>query len=127
MAQIAGHVGVPVGQQEPGRAVIEDSRSPSCNRVARRASRGSRREPGRNMVRHRAADGRRAEKSGLVAAVTIRGIERVVVAHMARRAGRRRRGHVRSGQGKPSNAVIERRRSPARCRMAIGAIHRREC
>ena len=118
---------MPVGQQEPGRAVIEDARSPSCNRVARRASRCRRRECGGNMVRHRSADVRGAEKYRLVAAVTIRGIERVVVVHMARRAGGRRRGHVRSGQGKSRDAVIERRRSPARCRMAIGAIHRREC
>jgi len=72
VAQIAGHVGVPIGQQEPGRAVIKDSRSPSCNRVASRASRCGRGEPGRDVIRHRSANARGAEKSRLVAAVTIR-------------------------------------------------------
>jgi hypothetical protein len=41
---------------------------------------------------------------------------------MARRAGGRRRGHVRSGQGKPSDAVIERRRVPTHCIVAGRAI-----
>ena len=59
-----------------------------------------------------------------MATVTIRRIERVVVVHMAGRAGRRRRGHVRSGQGEPGDAVIERRRGPAGRRMASGAIRR---
>jgi len=87
--------------------VIEYARSPSCNRVASRASRCGRGEPGRDVVRHRAANGCSAQKSGLVAAVTIRRIERLVVVHMAGGAGCRRRGHVRSGQGKPGDAVIE--------------------
>jgi hypothetical protein len=45
---------------------------------------------------------------------------------MAGRAGGRRRGHVRSGQGKPGNAVIERRGSPTSRRMASGAVRRGE-
>jgi hypothetical protein len=43
---------------------------------------------------------------------------------MARRTGGRRRGHVCSGQRKPGDAVIERRRGPAGCRMASGTICR---
>ena len=74
------------------------------------------------MIRHRSANGHGAIKVLLVAPVTIRRIQRVVVVHMAGGAGSRRRGHVCSGQGKPRNAVIERRGSPACCRMAIGTI-----
>jgi hypothetical protein len=97
VAQIAGHVGVSIREQEAGRAVIENARSPGRNRVACRTRRCDRRKSGRDVVRNRAADRGGAEKCRLVAAVTIRRIERVVVAHMARRAGGRRRRHVRSG------------------------------
>jgi len=45
---------------------------------------------------------------------------------MAGRAGCRRRRRVRSGQGESGHAVIECRRSPACCRMAIGTIRRRK-
>jgi len=45
---------------------------------------------------------------------------------MARRARGRRRGHVRSGQRKPGDAVIERRRGPACRRMTRGAVRRGE-
>ena len=60
-----------------------------------------------------------------MAAITIRRTECVVVVHMTRGAGRRIRGHVRSDQGKPRRAVIE-RRGPARRCMAIGTVHQRE-
>jgi hypothetical protein len=43
---------------------------------------------------------------------------------MARRAGGWRRGHVRSGQGKPGGAVIERRRVPPCGGMASGTVRR---
>ncbi len=62
----------------------------------------------------------------LVAAVAIRGIERVVVVDMAGSTGRRRRRHVRSGERKSGHAVIERGRVPARCRVAGGAVRGRK-
>ena len=71
VAQIAGHVGVTIGQQESGSAVIEHPRGPGCNRVASRASRCRRRETGRNVIRYRSPDRCGAGKSRLVAAITI--------------------------------------------------------
>ena len=58
----------------------------------------------------------------LVAAITIRRIEAVVVADMAGGARRRRWRHMRSRQGKSGSTVIERRRSPTGGRMASRAI-----
>jgi len=49
VAQIAGHVGMPIRQQEPGRAVIECCRRPTGSRVAGRAVRGRKSRPGRRM------------------------------------------------------------------------------
>jgi hypothetical protein len=88
---------VPVGQQETGRAVIKKSRSPSGNRVTRRASRSRDREPSRNVIRHIPAQRCGALEGRLVAAITIGRMERVVVAHMAGGAGSGRWRHVRSG------------------------------
>jgi len=124
VAEIAGHVGVAIGQREPGRAVIEDPRGPGCNRVASRASRCRRRETCRNVIRYRPPDRCGAGKSCLVAAITIGRIERVIVIHMAGSARGRSRGHVCSGKGEPGGAVIESRRSPADGRMASGAVCR---
>lgn len=124
VAQIAGHVGVTIGQREPGRAMIEDSCGPGCNRVASCASRCRRRETGRNVIRYRSPNRCGAGKSCLVAAITIGRIERIIVIHMAGSAWGRRRGHVCSGKGEPGDAVIERGRVPACRSMAICAIRR---
>ena len=78
------------------------------------------------MIRDRSAYRGGALEGCLVAPVTIRRIQCVIVVHMARSAGRRRRGHVRSRQSETGNAVIERRRVPTFSRMAGGTIHRRE-
>ena len=107
VAQVAGHGHMAIGQWEAGRGVIENARGPGRNRVASCAGRSRRRKPGGDVIGNRAADRRGAEECRLVAAVTIRGIERVVVAHMAGRAGGRRWGHMRSGQSEPGHAVIE--------------------
>jgi hypothetical protein len=56
-----------------------------------------------------------------VAAVAGGRFEQVIVAHVAGNAGRRR-GHVRSRQGKGGNAVIERHRVPAQRAVAIGTV-----
>jgi hypothetical protein len=122
VAQIAGHVGVPVGQREAGRAVVKNSRSPGSNRVARRAGRSRDREPCRHVIWHVTAKRRGALECRLVAPVTIRRTEGVVVVHMARSAGRRCRRHVRSGQGKPGRIVIECCRRPIHRRVASGTV-----
>ena len=49
VAQIAGHVGMPAGQQEPGRAVVECCRRPTDRRVAGRAVCSRKSRPGRRM------------------------------------------------------------------------------
>ena len=76
------------------------------------------------MIRNRSADRRGALEGGLVASVTIARVKRVVVAHMAGRARRRRRRHMRSGQRKSRYAVIKCRRRPARRRMASRTVRR---
>jgi hypothetical protein len=49
VARCAGHVGVPIGQQESRRGVIKDCRSPSRGVVARGALRRCERWPGSGM------------------------------------------------------------------------------
>jgi hypothetical protein len=122
MAQSASHCRVGIGQRETGCAVVENSRSPGRNRVARCTLRGCNWKSGRNVVRHVPAERRGALESCLVAAVAVRRAQCVVVVHMARGASGRRRGHVRSGQGKPRLAVIETCRRPAYCRMAYRTV-----
>lgn len=122
VAEGASHIRVSVGKRKAGCGVIENARGPRCDGVAGRARRRGCRETGRDVVWYRSAYRCGADESRLMAAVTIRGIERVVVVHVARRTGSRRRGHVRSGQRKSGDAVIECRRGPARRRMTCGAI-----
>jgi len=57
-----------------------------------------------------------------VTAVTVRRTQRVIVVHVARGARRRRRGCMRSGQGKPGLAVIESCRRPTYRTMAYRTI-----
>ncbi len=113
---------MPIGQHEAGRAVIEDSRSPSGNRVARCAGRSRSREPCRDVVRYVPAKCSGALECRLVASITIRRTEGVVVVHMARNAGGWRRRHVCAGQGKPGCAVIERCRRPTHRRVTSGTV-----
>ena len=49
VAQIAGHIGMPVGQREPGRAVIECSDRPAGCGMARRTICKCKCGPGRRM------------------------------------------------------------------------------
>ena len=57
-----------------------------------------------------------------MATITICRAEGVVVVDMAGSAGRRGRRHMRSRQGKPRGAVIERCRRPTYRRMACCAV-----
>jgi hypothetical protein len=107
--------------------VVKNSRRPGRNCVAARARRRSCRESGRDVNRYRASNRCGAKECRLVAPITIRRTERVVVVYMAGRAGSRRRRHVRPCQRKPSDAVVERRRGPPRGCMASGAVRRGKC
>jgi len=62
-----------------------------------------------------------------VAAITSRGIERVIVADMAGDARRGRRRNVHAGQCKAGSAVIKRRRIPTDRGMAGGAVGGGKC
>jgi hypothetical protein len=84
--------------------------------------RGGGRKSSRDVIRQRGA-----LEGGLVAAEAVRGFEKVVVVDVAGGTRRRRGRHVRSGQGKPGDAVIERGCIPTHCGMASGAAGCREC
>jgi hypothetical protein len=49
VAQIAGHVGVPARQREPGRAVVKRRGGPTDRSMAGRAIRRRKRSPGRGV------------------------------------------------------------------------------
>ena len=98
--------------------MVKDSCSPGGDRVAGCASRSRDRESGGDVIGHRAANCGSALESCLVATVTIRRIESVVVVYMAGCAGRRSRGHVCSRQGKPGRAVVKSCRRPTYGRVA---------
>jgi len=79
-----------------------------------------------NVIRHRASERRGALPGSDVATVAGCGTQRVVVVHMARRAGGRRRGNVQPSQGKPGRAVIESCRGPTYRAMAYRTVRRRK-
>jgi len=117
---------VSIGQRKSGGRVIEHAGCPGGDRMAGRALRGRRRETCRYVIRNIAANRRRALERGGVASIAIRRVQRVVVAHVAGRAGRRRRRHVRAGQREARRAVIEYCCCPAGCVVARRAIGRGE-
>ncbi len=112
-------------QRKTCNAVVERSPVPSLRRVAvrtvrqrkcwtsRRVHRIVRLLPGREV-----APGCPA-RSGC-------DVQAVVVVDVARRARRRRRRHVRPGQRKSCNAVIERSRVPTFRRVAVRAVRQRK-
>jgi hypothetical protein len=81
-------------QRESRGAVIEYAGGPSRDGVASRTLRRRRGETSRHVIRHVAANGLRAQERSRVAGVAIARAERVVVAYVTRRTGRRRRRHV---------------------------------
>jgi hypothetical protein len=126
VAQIASHRRMAVGQGEAGSRVIEYARGPGGDWVARCALCCRRRKSGRDVIWYCAADRYGAREGCLMAAITIRRIEREIVTHVAGSAGRRRRGHMRSGQRKARRAVVESCRVPTYRRVASGAVRCRE-
>jgi hypothetical protein len=125
VAESTGHSGVLSRQWETGGGVVERSSSPRGNGMAGSALRGRRWKTRGDVIRHVPADGGRAlERSG-VAAIAIRGIQRVIIVGVARRARCR---EVRSGQRKSGDAVVERRTIPTCGGVTVGAIpHRERC
>jgi hypothetical protein len=119
VAQRAGYGGVRPGQRECCCAVIESGGRPICRGMANRTIL---REPGCNVIRHRSAQSSCAVPIGSVTTVASRGIQSVVVAHVARRARRRARRNMHASQCKARRAVIERRRSEAHRGVASGAV-----
>jgi hypothetical protein len=125
VAESTGHSGVLSRQWETGGAVVERSRSPGGNGMAGRALRGCGRKPRGDVIRHVPADGGGALERSRVAAIAIRGIQRVIIVGVARRARGR---EVRSGQRKSGDAVVERCTIPTCGGVTVGAIpHRERC
>ena len=71
VAEIAGHVRMPVGQREAKGGVVKRSRRPGRNRVAGGAGRSRDREIRGDVIGNRSAHCLRTDKSCLVAAVAI--------------------------------------------------------
>src|ERR1700730_18869452 len=111
MAQGAGDRGVSPRQRETRGAVVECASGPGGNGMAGGALRGRRREARSHLIGYISTDGSGAlERSG-VAAIAVRGIQRVVVVGMAGSArGRKERAHQRQ----TGDAVIERSWRPTR-------------
>ena len=108
MARSAGHVGVPIGQQETRRAVIEDRRGPGNRVVASRAvgHRKSRARRGVHRIIGLLPGGQMASR---IPAVRRRGRQIVIVVEVA---GGARHIRMAIGQQKPGRAVIELRAQP---------------
>ena len=99
--------------------MVERASGPGGNGMAGGALRSRCWETRRDVIRYISADSSGALESGGVAAIAVRGIQRVVVIRMA---GSARGRKVRAHQRKSGNAVIERGRIPTRRGVAVGAI-----
>ena len=119
-------IGMRAGERETRRAVVEHARRPSGDRVARGALRRCIRETCRDVVRHSAAYSCGAVPSAYMAAVAIGGIQRVIVADMARSTWRGRWRHMCANQSEAGDAVIEGGCIPTGGGVAIRAVCRRE-
>ena len=108
MTRSAGHVGVPIGQEKPRRAVIEDRRGPGNRVVASRAvgHPKSRARRGVHRIIGLLPGGQMA--SG-IPAIRRRGRQIVIVVEVA---GGARHIRMAIGQQKPGRAVIELRAQP---------------
>ena len=120
---------VRVRQRKTGVGMVECRVRPHDGVVTLRAKR--RWEPRGNVVRHRSTKRWSAVPRRLVApvAIRVRHCKRIVVAHVAVRAGidlARRRQLVRARQCPTCRAVIEDRRSPGNCVVACRTIRSRK-
>jgi len=102
--------------------VIENSRGPGGDRVARGALRRRRRESSSNVIWNITANGCSALECRRVASITIRRAERIIIAHVTRGTRGRGRRHVSASQSKSRGAVIKRRRQETHGCMAGAAV-----
>src|ERR1700682_3933216 len=105
MALAAGNRGVSPRQRKTRGAVVERAGSPGGNGMARGTLRGRGRESCRDVIRYISTDGGGALEGSRVAAIAVRGIQRVVVIGVA---GSARCREVRAHQRKSGNAMVER-------------------
>ena len=82
VARCASHVGMPIGQQKPGRAVVECRRRPTDRGMARRAIGKAKSRPGRWMHRIRGLPPRR-QMASRVSAIGRRNHQVIVVINVA--------------------------------------------
>jgi hypothetical protein len=106
-------------QREARGAVVKRSSSPRSDRMARRALCGGSWEARAHVIRYISANCGGALERRRVAAVAVRGIQRVIVISMA---GSARRRSMRPRQRKSSQAVVERRTIPTCGGVTVGAI-----
>ena len=119
MALAAGNRSVSSRQRKSRGGVVEFPRSPGGDGMARGTLRRGGRESCRDVIRHISTDGGSALERGCVAAIAVRGIQRVVVIRMA---GSARRRKVRAHQCESGDAVVERCSVPTGGGVAVGAI-----
>ena len=119
MALAAGNRSVSSRQRKSRGGVVELSRSPGGDGMARGTLRRGGRESCRDVIWYISTDGGGALERGCVAAVAVRGIQSVVVIRMA---GSARRGEVRAHQCESGDAVVERCSVPTGGGVAVGAI-----
>jgi hypothetical protein len=122
VAQIAGHVRMPVCQQESSRAVVENSGRPTDGCVARRAVRKCKRSPSRGMYGICGLLLGRQVAAG-ISAIGRRDGQVIVIIYVTESAGDIR---VAIGQCESGRAVVKLRVQPAVERMARGAIPNRK-
>jgi hypothetical protein len=123
VAQIAGHVGMPARQQEPGRAVVKRCRRPTDRRMARRAVCSRKSRTGRRMDRIIGLLPGGQMASG-ISAIGRSDRQIIVIVYMTKGAG-----HVRVaiGQQKTGRAVVELGVEPVVKGMAARAVRGCKC
>ena len=126
MAGSTSDVGVAIRKWEAERSVIKRSRAPGSDGMALRTGRGGSRKAGLDVIGNVTAERRRAVPAAEVTSHAVRGVQRIIIVHMARGAWRWRRRHVRAGESKTGRAVIEGSRVPTRSSVAVRAIRNRK-
>jgi hypothetical protein len=112
-------------ERETRGAVVKRSSCPRSDRMAGRALRSGGWEARSHVIRYVSTNCGGALKRSGMAAIAVRGIQRVVVIGMA---GSARRRSMRPRQRKSGHTMVERRTIPTCGGVAVGAIpHRERC
>ena len=119
-----GHQRMRIRQRESNGVVVKSAVHPLRDGMAGRASRSRRWETRREVIGHVPSKGRSALPRRGMAAHTVHGIQRVVVADVAGETGRWRGRHVRARERESRHAVVEGSGIPALGGVAVGAIRR---